>query len=787
MPIEYKFGVPISALGRMAYAVGAGEAARKREQEDRERQMQMMRMQQQQMEAERNRQFDVWRNQYQHGSAMQRMQADHEWRDNFQHRGQEHERAMFSERADAKLEYDTEMNKIRHDQDQRMAMLNHANSMEKQADYAMRQENNQEADYWRRKKGTYETRMRDSLNLEKGRPAWDEFNAQKMKIRAKKTLSEEEKKTQISQIEQQQYALTLDDAMKKKGLGELGGFEDRGSIRVFNMGDGEYKYTPRPGFTMEQYERDHPFKSRIRYDSKNNVYEKSGLVLVDGKFEETWSFDHRGEPTPEERVKRSNEDWKTRTDLMEKYFEAPDLDEGRDWTLKPAGRAALEASGIHGGSEKSGFVPARKGDRDALINHAMEKLLGRQGDSGQAGPGSNEGAGVGRPFSVEGDISNIGEQRQADVLAPQPGAAPVERAAAGERAAAQAPVQAVAEEEVEAVARGLAKDFAGSGQEGQAQFGLHASSIIGGTADFPQHFPLSEEDRQKRQLAYHQALTQQGQWPRRGARAQTMAGVPGVEPAYAPAEGTSLFGPGGSIGGPAREAMEHFHRTGGELVAGTERMVEQGMAMGKEKIAKPLGELGSLPDRVVEEAAGKKERYGAKKASDEKQAASEKALYKGMMKGTPGLKVQVPKAYSRLTLRDQTVSKVHGREKYEKFSKELRNYAHRLKNNKDASADMKKRLDRIRARGKDITERELEDELRVMKMVGRVTGATKKSAAWKSFVYKDQWWFDKAFGTGVYPAGKRSRVTAAKVLKKDVDKWVAGMSRLVKTLEDMGL
>ena len=750
MPIEYKFGVPISALGRMAYAVGAGEAARKREQEDRERQMQMMRMQQQQMEAERNRQFDVWRNQYQHGSAMQRMQADHEWRDNFQHRGQEHERAMFSERADAKLEYDTEMNKIRHDQDQRMAMLNHANSMEKQADYAMRQGNNQEADDWRRKKGTYETRMRDSLNLEKGRPAWDEFNAQKMKIQAKKTLSEEEKKTQISQIEQQQYALTLDDAMKKKGLGEVGGSEDRGSIRVFNMGDGEYKYTPLPGFTMEQYERDHPFKSRIRYDSKNNVYEKSGLVLVDGKFEETWSFDHRGEPTPEERVKRSNEDWKTRTDLMEKYFEAPDLEVGRDtWTLKPAGRAALEASGIHGGSEKSGFVPARKGDRDALINHAMEKLLGRQGDSGQAGPGSNEGAGVGRPFSVEGDISNIGEQRQADVLAPQPGAAPVERAAAGERAAAQAPAQAVAEEEVEAVARGLAKDFAGSGQEGQAQFGSHDPG-------------MTEAQRQQQRLAWFRA----------------------------PAEGTSLFGPGGSgrellerkIGGPVRRSMERP----GESIAGAKQSWEQGMARAKEKIAKPASKA-SRPERVIEEAAEKKEKYGAKKASDEKQAASEKALYKGMMKGTPGLKVQVPKAYSRLTLRDQTVSKVHGREKYEKFSKELRNYAHRLKNSKDASADMKKRLDRIRARGKDITERELEDELRVMKMVGRVTGATKKSAAWKSFVSKDQWWFDKAFGTGVYPAGKRSRVTAAKVLKKDVDKWVAGMSRLVKTLEDMGL
>ena len=103
MPIEHKFGVPISALGQMAYAVGAGEAAKKRALEDRERRMQMMRMQQQQQEAARGRQFDAWKNQYQHGSAMQRMQADHEWRDDFQNRGQEHERVMFCERNDAKL------------------------------------------------------------------------------------------------------------------------------------------------------------------------------------------------------------------------------------------------------------------------------------------------------------------------------------------------------------------------------------------------------------------------------------------------------------------------------------------------------------------------------------------------------------------------------------------------------------------------------------------------------------------------------------------------------------
>ena len=55
-----------------------------------------------------------------------------------------------------------------------------------------------------------------------------------------------------------------------------------------------------------------------------------------------------------------------------------------------------------------------------------------------------------------------------------------------------------------------------------------------------------------------------------------------------------------------------------------------------------------------------------------------------------------------------------------------------------------------------------------MKVVGRVTGASKRSAAWKSFLTTD-------------------RVTGAKILKKDVDQWVTGMSRLVKTLEDMGL
>ena len=213
--------------------------------------------------------------------------------------------------------------------------------------------------------------------------------------------------------------------------------------------------------------------------------------------------------------------------------------------------------------------------------------------------------------------------------------------------------------------------------------------------------------------------------------------------------------------------MKAFGRGAAEIPLETARVIGGGLKTVAEAAGKATSKA-SRPERVIEEAAEKKEKYGAKKASDEKQTASEKALYKGMMKGPPGLKVQVPKAHSKLMLRDQTVSKVHGREKYEKFSKELRNYAHRLKNNKDASTDMKKRLEHIRARGKNVTARELEDELRVMKVVGRVTGASKRSAAWKSFLTTD-------------------RVTGAKILKKDVDQWVTGMSRLVKTLEDMGL
>jgi hypothetical protein len=231
--------------------------------------------------------------------------------------------------------------------------------------------------------------------------------------------------------------------------------------------------------------------------------------------------------------------------------------------------------------------------------------------------------------------------------------------------------------------------------------------------------------------------------------------------------GLNWFNPEAALGGGPTEA-----------VGGAIRKPLLGVAKAVSKIPEEFAKAGTRPSRPRQEDPWVKKRR-----------LKTEATYEDLKEGTVGAKIETPvsRTADQAHAPNRPISKTRDREEYNKFHKELRNYAHRLKNNKDASADMKKRLDRIKSRGKNITERELEDELQVMKVVGRVTGASKKSAAWKSFVSKDQWWFDKAFGTGIYPAGKRSRVTAAKVFKKDVDKWVTGMSRLVKTLEDMGL
>lgn len=81
MPIEFRHDAPVAALATLAQQAGAVEAARKRRTEIEAMNMQMVKMQKQEQQQNLNRVFDAWRTKHSHASAMQRMKAEHQFRD----------------------------------------------------------------------------------------------------------------------------------------------------------------------------------------------------------------------------------------------------------------------------------------------------------------------------------------------------------------------------------------------------------------------------------------------------------------------------------------------------------------------------------------------------------------------------------------------------------------------------------------------------------------------------------------------------------------------------------
>ena len=84
MAIRYEYGPQPSALGALAYQSGVQEAQDRRRRELEALQVQAAQMRQQRQQAGLNRQFDAWKTQYGHNSAMARMKADYQYRGNEQ-------------------------------------------------------------------------------------------------------------------------------------------------------------------------------------------------------------------------------------------------------------------------------------------------------------------------------------------------------------------------------------------------------------------------------------------------------------------------------------------------------------------------------------------------------------------------------------------------------------------------------------------------------------------------------------------------------------------------------
>lgn len=86
MPIVFEHGPPVAALANLAQHAGAVEAQRKRRAELEAMNMQMLQMRKQEQQQSLNRVFDSWKTQYGAASALQRMKAEQQFRDNMQKR-----------------------------------------------------------------------------------------------------------------------------------------------------------------------------------------------------------------------------------------------------------------------------------------------------------------------------------------------------------------------------------------------------------------------------------------------------------------------------------------------------------------------------------------------------------------------------------------------------------------------------------------------------------------------------------------------------------------------------
>ena len=119
MAISFEYGPPPSALGALSYQAGAGQEAIRRRREIEEMQMQAAKMRQQQQQAALDRQFSAWKTQYNHHSALDKMQRDFKWREGQAEQGRDHAKEMFDQETarresewDKKSVFDTTMQEL---------------------------------------------------------------------------------------------------------------------------------------------------------------------------------------------------------------------------------------------------------------------------------------------------------------------------------------------------------------------------------------------------------------------------------------------------------------------------------------------------------------------------------------------------------------------------------------------------------------------------------------------------------------------------------------------------
>ena len=132
MAISFEYGPPPSALGALSYQAGAGQEAIRRRSEIEAMQMQAAKMRQQQQQAALDRQFNSWKTQYSHHSALDKMQKEFKWREGQAEQGRDHAKEMFDQETgrresewDKKSEFDTTMQELEWEERRKSDLTKH--------------------------------------------------------------------------------------------------------------------------------------------------------------------------------------------------------------------------------------------------------------------------------------------------------------------------------------------------------------------------------------------------------------------------------------------------------------------------------------------------------------------------------------------------------------------------------------------------------------------------------------------------------------------------------------
>ena len=811
MVIRFEHQPYIGAMGALAYQTGAREAARKREKEERERQMQLLRMRQQQQQAAMDRSYGAWKTRYQHVSGVQQAAADYQWRDHFAAANRDHDRNMAKISDESRWQHDTELLKLREAGEQRMSRFNHIQGMEKQADLLDRQGNNEGARRARTEGDNHRQMLFNGIKPEK-RAGWIAYSDTIDKIRINPKLDEKTKADQIADQRRQQLDYGMRQDNQRPNHWESGGSTIEGAFRLFNN-NGEIIRYQNDGATVAQYKEQIGWEEKKWDDTEGR---KENFVDLRQHPETRELFFNHGEriigrnATQEsERTLMLSEKQNQRAKIYFRSVEVPDVDaqpalsargaaypKKRVFVLESAGdNAATKLWGSISAEEFDVNNPAHRHDlvrasveRDYPDPYAAVEAAGadQQQPSYKWWPGSGRQEQQAAP--PPGQQGPEGPQRSPGPVT-QTSAAPT-GSDLGQDVAGH-----VASRDPSSVAGQLGAEVSGRQPTPAqaAQANLLAREVDDKVAKQAQEFkhlfkPGWHKDIEARREAEKEASMRAGTF--KGASPAGLSGVTPVKTSPIP----------GSPGAPEM-AQSVIRRLGGDvaLEAGEEvrkvgKQTLQKLVAGAKKVRKPFVPLADLPGKQVERTLKKKFE------------GQDKQTKRIMMAGEPGERIHTPVAKRRLG-KWLPITKTSDPERYNKFHKELRNYAHRLVNNGDAAKDVKIRLDRLKSRADKVTREELADELQVLKVLVRASGVGKKRGRWKDFLYKEEagidkvlnWMTTKPRGPGpgkvqigvvgaeakrIYPAGKTPRVTAKKILAGNLKHWLTDMNQLVEDLKE---